>query len=351
MAEVYLAPAPGAVRDSTSSSSEDPPQGSLQDPEFRAMFLDEARLAARLSHPNVVQTYEVGTRTAALLHRDGVPRRAAAQPGSSAHRRGPAPARPRAARRLPTCSRACTTRTSSSDYDGTPLSVVHRDVTPHNVFVTYDGQVKVVDFGIAKAATSSRETRTGVLKGKVAYMAPEQALGERVDRRADVFSVGVMLWEVSTGKRLWRGKSDVNVIQRVVSGEIPRPSSVKPDIDPELERIIVKAMSLRCDDRYPTVAEMQADLEAFLATKGAPTHRALAKWTSDRFAEDRKRVRAVVDAQLAKLKGLSTTGEYKSSPRRRSARARGADRPPTSRRSPRSRATRARTPPGPRRRG
>src|SRR5690349_17441022 len=117
-----------------------------------------------------------------------------------------------------------------TDYDGTPLGVVHRDVTPHNVFVTYDGQVKVVDFGIAKALNSSAETRTGVLKGKVAYMAPEQARGERVDRRADVFSVGVMMWEAATGRRLWKGVPDLTVLHRLINGDIPSPRGIDPDV-------------------------------------------------------------------------------------------------------------------------
>src|SRR4029079_12043872 len=108
-----------------------------------------------------------------------------------------------------------------ADYDGTPLQVVHRDASPHNVFVTYAGQVKVVDFGIAKALGSSAETRTGVLKGKVSYMAPEQALGEKVDRRADIFSVGVMIWEALAGKRLFKGMNDIVVLQKIVNGQIP----------------------------------------------------------------------------------------------------------------------------------
>src|SRR4029079_3697087 len=99
------------------------------------------------------------------------------------------------------------------DFDGKKLQVVHRDVTPHNVFVTYSGQVKVVDFGIAKALGSTAETRAGVLKGKASYMAPEQALGDPVDRRADIFSVGVMLWEALTGTRLFHEENDLAVLQ------------------------------------------------------------------------------------------------------------------------------------------
>ena len=123
-----------------------------------------------------------------------------------------------------------------ADFDGTPLQVVHRDVTPHNIFVTYDGQVKVVDFGIAKALSSSSETRTGVLKGKVAYMAPEQALGERVDRRADVFSVGMILWEVLAGKRLFKGVPDVAILQKIVGRLRPEPAHREARTSPRCSR-------------------------------------------------------------------------------------------------------------------
>src|SRR6185436_7758069 len=144
-----------------------------------------------------------------------------------------------------------------SDYAGTALGVVHRDVTPHNVFVTYDGQVKVVDFGIAKALNSSSETRTGVLKGKVAYMAPEQARGERVDRRADLFSVGVMLWEAATGKRLWKGIPDITILQRLLAGDVPTPRSIKEDVPERLDAIVRKAMAHQREERHETAAELQ----------------------------------------------------------------------------------------------
>src|SRR5262249_23917839 len=113
-----------------------------------------------------------------------------------------------------------------ADFDGTPLGVVHRDMTPHNVFVTYDGQVKILDFGIAKLSTSLVETQFGVIKGKVRYMSPEQITGQPIDRRADIFAMGVMLWEAATGKRMWRGQTDAAIMRHVINGEIPTPTSV-----------------------------------------------------------------------------------------------------------------------------
>src|SRR5262249_46403785 len=116
-----------------------------------------------------------------------------------------------------------------TDYDGTALKIVHRDVSPHNVFITYDGQVKVVDFGIAKAAVRSAETGTGIVKGKISYMAPEQALSHPVDRRADVFSVGIILWELITGERFWGHLSEVQILQKMAFGEPASLRSQKED--------------------------------------------------------------------------------------------------------------------------
>src|SRR4029434_2518359 len=130
-----------------------------------------------------------------------------------------------------------------TDYDGAPLGIVHRDCTPTNIFFTYEGVVKVVDFGIAKATGRTTETRTGVVKGKTTYMPPEQALGLDVDRRADVFSVGVMLWEAATGQRMWKGMEDVVILARLINGEIPTsPREVNPDVPEAIDAICRRAL-------------------------------------------------------------------------------------------------------------
>src|SRR5262249_55397801 len=128
------------------------------------------------------------------------------------------------------------------DFDGTPLNVVHRDLSPQNIFVTYDGVVKLVDFGIAKTALCSREkTEFGVLKGKVAYMAPEQVASEDVDRRADLFAIGVVLWELIAHRRLMGGKSAAVTLNTLLHAPIPRLSTVVPTIDKKLDHIVAKA--------------------------------------------------------------------------------------------------------------
>ncbi len=270
-----------------------------EDPEFLGMFLDEARLAARLAHPNVVQTNEVGQEGEryfiAMEYLEGQPL------NRIVHRLQKSGGLP-LAMHLKIISDVLAGLHHAhelTDYDGTPLGVVHRDVTPHNVFVTYEGQVKVVDFGIAKAMNSSSETRTGVLKGKVAYMAPEQARGERVDRRADLFSVGVMMWEAATGKRLWKGIPDITILQRLLSGEIPTPRSVKEDIPEKLEQLILKALSHQPDDRFATAADMQAAVDAYLDdTRERVNVRDIGKTIIASFEGDRAKIKGIIDEQL-----------------------------------------------------
>ena len=200
MAEVYLALAPGpqgfqklVVVKRLHMNMEDEPM-------LVAMFLDEARIAARLAHPNVVQTNDVGEHEGshfiAMEYLEGQPfdriLKHAVRDGERLPMRLAARIIADALDGLHYAHEAC-------DYDGTPLGVVHRDVSPHNLFVTYDGVVKLLDFGIAKATTQVVETRTGLVKGKFAYMAPEQARSAPADRRADVFAMGVVLWESIAG--------------------------------------------------------------------------------------------------------------------------------------------------------
>jgi len=216
----------------------------VEEPTFLTMFLDEARLAARLSHPNIVQTNEVGNDGdryfLAMEYLDGrcldhIRRRAKAvgqtlPPAIDLRVLAEMLAGLDYAHRL-------------ADFDGTPLNIVHRDVSPQNVFVTFSGHVKLLDFGIAKAADSSHDTRAGILKGKVAYMSPEQARGLKVDARADVFAAGVMLWEAVTGARLWGRQTDEEKLWSLVAGNLPRASSVNPSVPRELDEMCARTMA------------------------------------------------------------------------------------------------------------
>jgi serine/threonine-protein kinase len=286
------------------------------DGEYRAMFLDEARLAARLNHPNVVQTFEIVDHVGAEST-DGLTGVCAlvmewleGQPMN------------RIRARLKDDPRALAIYVAVIiealggidyahnlvDYQGQPLGIVHRDISPHNIFVTYSGEVKVVDFGIAKANDSgSAPTQIGTVKGKLAYMAPEQARGDRVDARADVFACGVLLWEGAVGRRLWAGMNDAGIMYKLSQADIPTPRSVKPDVSEAFDAIVQRALAFNPDDRYPTAAALRDDLEAFAATlPGKPTRRALGEIISQIFTTERAQVRRIVEEQLGRASAAST---------------------------------------------
>jgi serine/threonine protein kinase len=239
------------------------------DAAFVGMFFDEARLAVRLHHPNVVQTFGVetgeGRQRIVMEYLEGQTL------GALLARVGGGGLRPAwhvgllldVLSGLQYAHELC-------DLDGRPLGLVHRDVSPQNVLVTYDGHIKLLDFGIAKAADNRQLTLAGTLKGKVAYMAPEQAaagLGGKVgpiDRRADVFAVGVMLWEALVGRRFGEGQSEVQILSARLLGPGPSVLELRPDADPALAAVCDRAMAHDPAQRYPTASAFFEALEASL---------------------------------------------------------------------------------------
>lgn len=268
------------------------------DPEFVAMFLEEARVTARLNHPNVVHTYEVGEHQGryfiAMEYLEGQ------SLSSIAARIG------REKIPLPLHLRFLSDTLAGlhyahelDDYDGQPLRIVHRDVSPQNVFVTYAGQAKILDFGIAKAAGGISATRQGVVKGKVGYMAPEQATGHPVDRRSDIYAVGIMLWEAIAGRRLvTRDEPESLVLERRVAGQDPPIAEIVPDVPTDLAAICDKAMRSNPDERYLTAAEMRRDLEQHLHRLGPSDSSAVASLLEEHFADDRREMRRLVEEQV-----------------------------------------------------
>ncbi len=281
------------------------------DPEFLSMFLDEARLAARLNHPNVVQTNEVGEDTGrhfiAMEYLEG----------QSLH------AITARAKRLnleiPTSMRVGILIDALTglhyahelrDFDGSPLCIVHRDMTPQNIFVTYAGTVKIVDFGVAKASIASVETRAGVLKGKVGYMSPEQCQGARLDGRSDLFSMGVILWEAIARRRVWAGQQEPAIMVRLLSGDIPSLREACPDVPEELEAICTRALQPDPAKRYPTALALRNDLVSYAERHWDHIDMgATGAFVGQYFAKERDDVAKIVEEQVRRAQFL-TTAEY-----------------------------------------
>ena len=268
-----------------------------EDPEFIEMLVDEARISARLNHANVVQTLEVGFENdqyfLAMEFLDGQPlhriQRRAQKTGVELS----------ASMQYLIVADALAGLQHAhelADYDGTPLGIVHRDVTPQNIFVTYDGQVKVVDFGIAKAAGRASETRQGVIKGKVRYMSPEQAVGSSVDARSDVFAAGVLLWEAAARSHFWGQLGELAIVEALVTGRYnPSPRSVDPSVPAAVDAMCRKALASNPADRYQSAAQLRADLESYLAESVISIRRALGPLVAELFSKERRALRDVIE--------------------------------------------------------
>jgi serine/threonine-protein kinase len=276
-----------------------------EDPTFVTMFMNEARLSARLNHPNVVQTYEVGSENGihflAMEFLEGVSYvrfarlRERIPPPVSFH-----------VRILIEVLRGLHYAHELKDFGGAALNVVHRDVSPQNVMLTFTGGVKVLDFGIAKAALT-QEQRPQEFKGKLEYMSPEQALLHPVDRRADVFSVGVMLWEAIARRRLY-GKGEDKYL-KLIAGELPNILEVRSDAPSRLAQICTRAMAHHPGSRYPTADAMADDLEEWLGdTTQHVTPRDVGVYVSEKFADTRRKLSEAIEAQLTAFRALPENG-------------------------------------------
>lgn len=302
MADVYLAVVDGpsgsgftklAVVKRLREASED-------DAEIAAMFIEEARILAQLRHPNIVQIIDVGEHEGkpmlAMEYLDGLSWKRIRQRASRASIALPLSIEVVAAIDMLS---ALGHAHALESWDGKRIDVVHRDVTPHNVVASVDGQVKVLDFGIAKSALRANVTRAGVIKGKLRYMSPEQARGETVGAASDLFSVGVFLWEASTQRRFWDGLDDAEVAARLVSGDLHgSPRSVEPAVPVDLDRICQRALAARAEDRYASAREMREDLERHLGDGVIEARRLLGPLVLRLAGADRERIRVLVEESV-----------------------------------------------------
>ena len=266
------------------------------------MFLDEARLCVLLNHPNIVHTYEVGEARGeyfiAMEYLEGQP---LSRLLKTLEERCEGLPEPLVAFIAIQVLKGLNHAHEFCDFDGTPLEVVHRDVSPHNLFLTYGGEIKLLDFGIAKATMNATHTEDGVLKGKVRYMAPEQATQRDLDRRVDIFAFGIVLWEMLARRALFTGPP-LSILNRLMNEEIPPVRGVRPDVSPVLEAIALKAARRNRDERYATAEEMRLDLEAYLRERRDEVpERELARIMNELFATIRDDVRARIKAYISTM--------------------------------------------------
>jgi serine/threonine-protein kinase len=273
---------------------------------FREMFLDEARLTARLNHRNIVQTNEVGNADGRyFIAMDYLEGRALSRVNKVFEKTKPIA--------LNTLLRIFAETLAGlhyahelNDFDGSSLGIVHRDVCPQNVFITFDGQVKIVDFGVAKARNRLQETQAGTLKGRVAYMSPEQLSGgAHVDRRADIFAVGAMLWEALAGKRMWGQAPELEILRSLVERKIPALPESAASAPEELRAMVVKATDSDPANRFATAHEFRQKIEQYLLRSPAEESLTdLGMRMMETFGEDREKLRKVVEGHVAKGSSL-----------------------------------------------
>jgi serine/threonine protein kinase len=236
------------------------------DPKFVQMFLDEARLAATLRHPNIADVYDIdevnGTLFFTMEYVHGQDVRSIR---TAARKRNEMIPLAISLAIVQGTAAALQCAHQMQGADGRPLGLVHRDVSASNVIVSYDGAIKLLDFGIARGNDQRHKTQTGTLKGKAPYMSPEQCRGQRLDRRTDLFSLGVVMFELTLGRRPFRGENDFTIMEQIVHGKAPLPSSIVAGYPPELEAIVMKLLARDPGARYATAEAMLQDLESFVA--------------------------------------------------------------------------------------
>jgi eukaryotic-like serine/threonine-protein kinase len=274
-----------------------------EDEEFISMFQDEAKISVQLTHANICQIYELNRIGPSLyIAMEYVPGKDLRSIFERARKKGEPPPVPLVCYVIGKLCEGLDYAHRKKDQHGRDLNVVHRDVSPQNVLISFEGEVKVIDFGIAKAAGKVTKTQAGILKGKFGYMSPEQIRGLPLDRRSDVFAIGVCLYELLTGERLFVGESDFQVLEKVRKAEALPPSTYNRKIPEALERIVLKALAKDPGDRFQYASELADELQRFLITSDSIFSRKdLMQYMKSTFAEEVERERARM-AEYADIK-------------------------------------------------
>ncbi|HUQ01178.1 MAG TPA: protein kinase [Kofleriaceae bacterium] len=269
-----------------------------EDRDFIKMFIDEAKIVGQLSHANICQIFELGrTDGAHFIAMEYIWGKDLLQIQNRLRKlKGQMPVAMACFLIAKVCE-GLDYAHKKRDALGRPLEIVHRDCSPQNILISYEGEVKMIDFGIAKAASRSSKTQAGVLKGKFGYMSPEQVRGLPLDRRSDLFSIGTILYECLTGDRLFVGETDFSTLEKVRNVNVPSPRSINPNIPEAVDAIIMKALARDAEDRYQWGSELVGDLQRYLMSQEQVfTAKSLAGWLKEAFAADLEKERQQLES-------------------------------------------------------
>jgi eukaryotic-like serine/threonine-protein kinase len=290
--------------------------------QFIGMFLDEARLSAQLNHSNCVQVFDIGvgdkTYFIVMEYVDGSDLKALLEHVAHQERRIPV------STAIFICCRICDGLAyahDARDNRGRLLGIVHRDISPPNVLITRYGEVKVVDFGLAKANSQLEHSQPGIIKGKFSYLSPEAALGEAVDARSDIFAAGIILWEMLAGRRLFSGETDLQTVRQVQAAKIPDLKKFNPEVGPELEAVVLRALARDPRQRYQSARELGIDLNNLLFRMGQAVSafdlsRLVAEVTEERDRRKAKQrhsiIGTLIDDAMMEFTSLDPNQRHKS---------------------------------------
>ncbi len=268
-----------------------------EDKDFIKMFIDEAKIAGQLSHANICQIFELGKHQGAhFIAMEYIWGKDLLQIQNRLRKGGQIMPVAMACYVIAKTCEGLDYAHRKRDAMGRHLEIVHRDCSPQNILISYEGEVKLIDFGIARAASRSSRTNAGVLKGKFGYMSPEQVRGLPLDHRSDLFAIGTVFYESLTGERLFQGESDFSTLERVRNADVRPPSELNHSIPPEVESIVMRALARDVKTRYQSGAELHADLQAFLTRQDVPfTNKTMADWLKAAFRDDLERERSLME--------------------------------------------------------